>query len=100
MWRRREVDLNHRTDLPFEGSAESHVSKERYEPVAISSGNRTNCAPWATACSAKAVARLRFASMSWSTDCIWTTAIRSDCAFVEAGGGPSFLVPVCPCNCG
>src|SRR5262249_55474172 len=69
-------DFNHWTDLPFEGSADSHVSKDRYDPVAMSSGNSTNCAPWFTACSAKAVARFRFASMSWSSDAIWTTAMR------------------------
>src|SRR5262249_60840470 len=69
-------DFNHWTDRPFEGSADSHVSKDRYDPVAMSSGNSTNCAPWFTACSAKAVARFRFASMSWSSDAIWTTAMR------------------------
>src|SRR5262245_38715124 len=43
----------------------------------MNSGNNTNCAPRVAACSAKGVARVRLASMSWSTDGIWTTAIRN-----------------------
>src|SRR5262245_46704901 len=39
-------------------------------------GNRTNCAPAAAALSAYVVAWFRFPSMSWSSDFIWTTAIR------------------------
>src|SRR5262249_21552725 len=42
----------------------------------MNSGNRTNCAPSAAAFSAYMVACFRFPSMSWSSDFIWTTAIR------------------------
>src|SRR5215470_8528419 len=44
----------------------------------MNSGNRTNCAPAAAALSAYVAACLRFPSMSWSSDFIWTTAIRKD----------------------
>src|SRR5262245_44299890 len=43
----------------------------------MNSGSNTNCAPCLAACSTRAVARFRLASMSWSTDDIWITAIRS-----------------------
>src|SRR5262245_11760832 len=51
----------------------------------MSSGNKMNCAPCATARSARPVARLRFASTSWSTDGICTTARRTD----RAADGPA-----------
>src|SRR5262249_933857 len=49
----------------------------------MNSGKSTRRAPCADAFSAKAVARFRLPSMSWSADCIWTTAIRNDLAAAE-----------------
>src|SRR5262249_11240665 len=90
--RRRDVAFNHCTDFPFDGSAESQASAAMYEPVAISSGNKMNCTPSATACSAKVVARLRFASRSCSTDGSGTTANRS----ARAADGPAELGACAP----